>query len=323
MSGVEAIITHGDMDGVAAAGLYLYLRGNPESVVYLTEPYNLHSTLNHAVSSRYERLVITDLGVNPSTYRELVEKLRAIRELGTGIVWYDHHVWNENWVKGVREIGVELHLDTSTCATGVVAKYTEPLRQVDHEYVDQLVRGVCAGDLWRFDHWLGPYYIRLIRRRDKDSWKKRVLLYIASGQYWSSEFNSKVERHVDLELSLLSDKLVVYTKNINNYYRVAVVEDEEIIDSSFIAPYVMGRYNANVVVVASSNGKISFRSRGVSVRDLAVRLGGGGHSYAAGAKIRIPWYIRLLSKIQRKLLLVYVANLITRELERVLTYLGE
>ncbi len=320
---MEVIITHGDMDGVAAAGLYLYLRDNPESVVYFTEPYNLHNTIDHVTSFRYEKLVITDLGINPSTYRELVEKLRTIRELETGIVWYDHHVWNENWIKGVREIGVELHLDTSTCATGVVAKYTKPLKQVNYEYVNQLVKGVCAGDLWRFDHWMGSYYIRLIRRKDKDSWKMKVLLYIANGQYWNSEFNSKVERHVDLELSLLSDKLMVYTKNINNHYRVAVVEDEEIIDSSFIAPYVMGRYNANIVVVTSSNGKISFRSRDVNVRDLAVRLGGGGHPYAAGAKIKVPWYIRLLSKIQRKLLLVYVANLVTQELERVLTYSGK
>jgi oligoribonuclease NrnB/cAMP/cGMP phosphodiesterase (DHH superfamily) len=320
---VEAIITHGDADGVAAAGLYLYLRDNPESVVYFTEPYNLHYALARVSQSKYERVVITDLGVNPSTLSKLLEHLRALRKSEVKIVWYDHHVWNNDWIRSVNELGVELHVDTSTCATGIVAKYTQPLRsQVDYAFVEQLTRGVCAGDLWRFDHWLGPYYIRLVRRRDKDSWRRRVLVHIASGEYWSREFNSRVEDHVDRELSLLSSRLAVYTKSIGDSYKVAVVRDDKVIDSSFVAPYIMGRYGVNVVVVASSDGKLSFRSSGVSIRELAVKLGGGGHPYAAGSKIRIPWFIRLLSRIRGDLLLIYVASIVSRELERLVTYSG-
>jgi oligoribonuclease NrnB/cAMP/cGMP phosphodiesterase (DHH superfamily) len=314
---VEVIITHGDIDGVAAAGLYLYLRDNPESTVYFAEPYSLHRVLGRLAPGEYRRVVITDLGVNSSTLEEIRERLEYLRARGVEVAWYDHHVWDEDWISSIKSTGVELHVDRSTCATGVVAKYTKPLRQqVDYAFVEQLTRGVCAGDLWRFDHWLGPYYIRLVRRRDKDSWKRRVLIYIANGYYWSSEFDSKVERHVDLELSLLSSKLVVYMKNTSGSHRVAVVRDERVIDSSFIAPYVMGRYGVDVVAVVSSDGKISFRSRGVNVRDLAVRLGGGGHPNAAGTRIRIPWYIRLISKIRGDFLLRYVAGIITRELER-------
>jgi oligoribonuclease NrnB/cAMP/cGMP phosphodiesterase (DHH superfamily) len=84
----------------------------------------------------------------------------------------------------------------------------------------------------------------------------------------------------------------------------------------------MGRYGVNVVVVASSDGKLSFRSSGVSIRELAVKLGGGGHPYAAGSKIRIPWFIRLLSRIRGDLLLIYVASIVSRELERLVTYSG-
>jgi oligoribonuclease NrnB/cAMP/cGMP phosphodiesterase (DHH superfamily) len=321
---VEAIITHGDADGVAAAGLYLYLRDNPEAAVYFTEPYNLHYTVNRASRSEYKRVVIADLGVNPSILSELLEQLRALREKGVDVVWYDHHVWNENWVRSVSELGVKLHVDTSTCATGVVAKYTPPLRShVDYVFIEQLTRGVCAGDLWRFDHWLGPYYIRLVRRRDKDSWRRKVLVRIASGEYWSREFNSRVEEHIDRELSLLSSSLAVFTKSVGKSYKIAVVRGDNTVDSSFIAPYIMGRYGVNVVVVASSDGKLSFRSREVAIRDLAIRLGGGGHPYAAGSKIRIPWFIRLLSRLRGNLLLVYVANLVSRELERLGAYSGQ
>ena len=316
MREMEAVITHGDIDGVAATGLYLYLRNNPESVVYFTEPYKLHSALSQPILSECERVVITDLGVNPSIYDELLKNLRLLCRRGASVLWYDHHVWEENWVRDIRDLGVELYIDTSTCTTGVVAKYTQPLRQyLDYEFIDKLTRGVCAGDLWKFDYWLAPYYIRLIRRKDKDSWKKRVLVHIANGYYWSEEFNSKIEKHIDLELSTLTSKLNVYIKSINEKYRIAVVEDNENIDSSFIAPYIMGRFNTNIIAVVSSNGKVSFRGMGVNVRDIAVKLGGGGHLYASGAKIRIPWYIRILSRLRRDLLLVYVASIIIRELK--------
>jgi len=318
---MEVIVTHGDMDGVAASGLYLYLRDNPESVVYFTEPYKLHSVLSQLISSGCERVVIIDLGVNPSIYSELLENLKLLRSRGVSVLWYDHHVWEENWIRDIRDLGVELYIDTSTCATGVVAKYTQPLRKhLDYEFIDKLTRGVCAGDLWKFDYWLAPYYIRLIRRRDKDSWKRRVLIYIASGNYWSGEFNSKIEKHVDLELGVLTSSLNVYIKNINEEYRIAVVEDNKIIDSSFIAPYIMGRFNVNIVAIVSKDGKVSFRGMGVNVRDIAVRLGGGGHLYASGAKIKIPWYIRVISRLRRDALLGYVASIIIRELKS--TYSG-
>jgi len=57
-----------------------------------------------------------------------------------------------------------------------------------------------------------------------------------------------------------------------------------------------------------NDGKLSFRSRGVNVRDIALLLGGGGHLYASGAKIEIPFVTRLLGRISRKAILSYITN---------------
>ena len=316
---VYAIITHTDIDGVGAAALYLYLSGNPEYRVFFTEPFLLHRSLAKASSAYYERIVILDLGINPQVYNEVLKYVSLLRKHEIPISWYDHHVWEDRWVRDMEALGVELHIDRSTCATGVVAKYVAPRGNVKETgFVDELVKGICAGDLWKFDHWLGPYYIRLVRRKDSNSWRRQVLKVLASGKHWTPEFDQKVVEHVERELGTLTSKLDLVEKNVNGL-KVIVAESHEDLENSFLAAYIMGRYSAEVAVLVAVDGKLSFRSRGVNVRDLALELGGGGHPYASGAKVKVPWVVRFLSRINRRFLLNYVAELTAKTLARVTT----
>ncbi|MEM1713831.1 MAG: DHHA1 domain-containing protein, partial [Desulfurococcaceae archaeon] len=89
----------------------------------------------------------------------------------------------------------------------------------------------------------------------------------------------------------------------------------EEVENSFIGSFLIGRCSADIAVIASADGKLSFRSRSVNVRDIALKLGGGGHLYASGAKVNIPWWTRLLSKINSKIFLNYIAEIIAREVE--------
>jgi oligoribonuclease NrnB/cAMP/cGMP phosphodiesterase (DHH superfamily) len=319
---VVAIVTHTDIDGVGAAGLYVYLTGASEYRLFFTEPFLLDRELRKVLSAYYEKVVIADLGVNPPIFSQVLEYLKVLRENGIPVVWYDHHVWDEEWVQRVKDVGVELIIDRSTCATGVVAKYTKPARNnVDWAFVNTLVEGICAGDLWRFDHWLGGFYIRLVRRRDTDSWRKSVVKAFASGKLFSEEFYEKIVEHVDRELRVLSGNLEVVVKNLNGI-NLAVAMNNEDIENSFLASHIIGRFDADVVVLVSIDGKLSFRSRHINVRELAVKLGGGGHPYAAGAKIEIPLLVRILSRFSRKVLLYYVSQRVSRELESMLVSHG-
>lgn len=316
---VQAIVAHTDIDGIGAAALYLYLTGNPEYRAFFTEPFLLHKALNRVASAYYERVVILDLGVNPLVYESVLEYLSLLRKHGIEVSWYDHHIWADVWIRDLENIGVELYIDESTCTVGVVANYTKPKRdKVDEGYVKELVNGACAGDLWKFDHWLGPYYVRLVRRRDRDSWRKQVLKVFASGRYWTPEFEEKVVEHVEKELEALSSTLGFVEKKVDGL-KIVVAKSSEKVENSFLAAYVLSRRSADVAVVVADDGKLSFRSRGVDVREVAVKLGGGGHAHASGAKISIPWWVKLSSRINEKFLLSYVAELVSRVLQRSLS----
>jgi oligoribonuclease NrnB/cAMP/cGMP phosphodiesterase (DHH superfamily) len=303
-----AIITHTDMDGAGAAGLYIYLSGIQNYKLFFTEPYLLNKTLARLLNANYERLVLLDIGINPSVYSEVVDYISQSRKRGVSIAWFDHHIWSEEWFRELRDLGVDIFNDKSTCATGVVAKYVEPRRNpVDSVFVSELVKGVCAGDLWRFDHWMGGYYLRLVRRIDSNTWRRNVVKTIAEGRLWSSEFDEKILTHVESELKVLSRGLSTLDKYANGL-KIVVAENNEEVENSFIAAFLIGRYNADIAVLASIDGRLSFRSRSVNVREIAVRMGGGGHVYASGAKIEVPLMVRLLGRIERKTVLSYVLN---------------
>jgi len=304
------IITHTDMDGVGSASLYIYYMNKDPVRIVFTEPYFIKNTVNmiRDISKDYvEKIVFMDLGLNPSTYEYVVEALRILVDKGIHIEWYDHHVWDDLWVKGFREAGIELYLDQTTCATGVVAKYAKPQRRdLDREFIQELVAGVCAGDLWRFDHWRGPWFLRLVRRRESNKWRLHVLKILSKGVIWCKEFTDNILYKLERELegyNRISDKLIL--TSINGI-GVAIVPAVNVLDSSFVAAYILGRTGADIAVIASKDGKLSFRSRDFNVRELAVRLGGGGHPRAAGAKIEIPFRIRIKMLFNNDAYLDYV-----------------
>jgi len=306
------IITHTDMDGVASAALYLYLNKPAKHLIYFAEPYNLDTALSRNLGGEVCSLAIMDLGVNPVIFDRVKELLSKYVSRGAQVTWFDHHVWSDEWVESVEKLGVRVIIDRSTCATGVVYRYSRAVGDVDQDFVLNLVGGVCAGDLWRFDHWLAPFYLRLVRRRDSNEWRRKVVEVLSKGRYWDPLFDEKVVEAVEAELRNLRDDIRRIEKRVEGL-KINVVETNEEVENSFIAAFLMGRFNADIVVVASSDGKLSFRSNGVNVRDIAVALGGGGHPTASGAKINVPWSIRILSRFSRTIFLNYVASRIVEK----------
>jgi oligoribonuclease NrnB/cAMP/cGMP phosphodiesterase (DHH superfamily) len=291
------------MDGVGAAALYIYLSGEKPSKIYFTEPYLLYKTMKH-VSRRtknIDKIVLMDLGFNVATINDLLKHIREIRSKDIDIEWYDHHMWDPEWIKLLKDMNVKINVDRSTCAVGVVAKYA-PRRNnnINLDFVEELVNGVCAGDLWRFNHWRGPWFLRLVKRRDDNNWRLHVLEEISKGIIWKDEFTEKVIERFDEELKSYNmiDKAIIY-KDVNGI-RIAAAPKIDTIENSFTAAYVMGRVDAEVVAIVSSDGKVSLRSRSVNIREIAKIFGGGGHPKASGFKIKIPFTIRLRAFLGNK-----------------------
>lgn len=309
------IVTHTDIDGVSASALYVYLQNNNYDSIIYTEPYLLHKILNKLSSLKnIDKLVFTDLGLNTGIYERLLNVLNDLVKRNITIEWYDHHVWNNEWISKFGELGVKLFIDRSTCAVGVVAKYAPRNREVDQNFISELVNGVCSADLFKFDHKLGPWFYRLVRRRDDNEWREYVFERISSGVLWCDEFSNKVIERFDREIIEYSiiDKYIEIS-NVKGL-RIGFVLNSEYIESSLLASYILSRYSLDVAVVSSLDGKLSFRSRIYNVRELAYKLGGGGHIRAAGAKIKIPFSIRVKGLVNKQIILKHVSQIITNSI---------
>jgi hypothetical protein len=303
------IVTHTDMDGVAAAALYMYLTGEDAAVIF-AEPYNLNRVLYKVYKRKPRKLILFDLGLNSDSIDFVAGIAELVRGKGGAIQWFDHHVWDSTWVDRLKSLGVELYIDRSTCATGVVARYGKPVRgDIDSKFVEEIVEGVCGADLWRFDHPLSPFFMRLVRRRDSDEWRLKVLNTLKQGTLWTQEFEEIVLERFIKEVEELSKPLSYRIFEVNGV-KVAVVEKSKDVENSILAARVMGLTRADIVVVADRSGKLSLRSRGVNVRNLAAALGGGGHPQAAGAKIDLPLIVRIASLISNTAVLNYVENVL-------------
>jgi len=305
----QAIITHTDIDGVAGGALYVYLTKLKNYDVYFTEPYLLHGTLFNVLNRGYDDVVIIDLGLNENTVESIVN---AIRSFKTRILWFDHHVWNREWIDMVSGLA-KLYVDTSTCGAGVVAKYADRVGDVDENFINELTDAVCNADLFRFNHKLSPWFMRLVRRSDNNDWRMYVFKTLANGVLWHDSFTEKVIERFRNEIESykeLDSELVVRSKG--NVKVAAICKND--VENSFSAAYILGRYGVDIVAIVSNDGKVSLRSVGFNVRDLAVKLGGGGHPRAAGFKIRVPWKIRIKKIIDREAVSKYVLDVIIENL---------
>lgn len=305
----HAIITHTDIDGVAGGALYVYLTKLREYDVYFTEPYLLRETLIDVMNKGYGEVVIIDLGLNESTVESMVH---AIQRSKSKVVWFDHHVWNSEWIEKIRGLA-ELYVDTSTCGAGVVAKYASRAGAVDESFVNELTEAVCNADLFKFNHKLSPWFMRLVRRSDNDEWRMVVFKTLAEGVLWLDSFTEKVidrfRREVENYRELDSEVVI---RDLDGIRVAAICRND--VENSFSAAYVLGRYGVDIVAIVSYDGKVSLRSTGFNVRELAVKLGGGGHPRAAGFKIRIPWRIRIKRLVDKEAISKYVLDVLSENL---------
>lgn len=306
------IVTHTDIDGVSASALYVYLQKNSYERIIYTEPYMLHKILNKLTSFKnIDKIVFTDLGINIGIFDRLLSVLNELVSRNISIEWYDHHVWNEEWFSKFSNIGIKLFLDRSTCAVGVVAKYAPRNRDIDINFVEELVNSVCSADLFKFDHKLGPWFYRLVRRRNDIDWREYVFERISSGVLWCEEFSNTVVERFEKEIGEYNNVDKHIEVNDINGLRIGFVVNSEYIESSLLASYILSRYSLDVAIVSSIDGKLSIRSRRYNIRDLAYRLGGGGHFRAAGAKIKIPFSVRVKGLVNKQIVLKHVSQIVT------------
>ncbi|MCX8184299.1 MAG: DHHA1 domain-containing protein [Sulfolobales archaeon] len=284
------MIAHTDLDGVASAAIITRTLGSVDKYVFI-QPQALPRVLSSVECSNDCEIYICDLSPNSEGVNSITKNLRKLASSGAKIWWFDHHIWDSSWVKEVLDSGVKLVQDTSTCSAGLV--YGE--LGVGDSVSERLSRATCSLDLWVFDDWLGNFLARYVGYSKSENWRRRVTAKLSSGSLLDSEILEVVEDSISRELEILSEALrkcgISDLCGIRVAYYYKSVRDHV---TSYIAALLMARFNADMAAICR-RGSVSLRSRGrVDVREIAKKLGGGGHRNAAGFSVRPPWIYRIL-----------------------------
>jgi oligoribonuclease NrnB/cAMP/cGMP phosphodiesterase (DHH superfamily) len=290
------IITHKDLDGIAGASLFTYCRrvNSDQLKIIFTEPSNLLKFLRkYYKKGRY--LVIIDIGLNRAIHNEL----KDLDLSDVHIEWYDHHVWDQEWIKVLQDKRIDLYIDRSTCATGVVARNVCSDREMKVKY---LVERVCDVDLWRFNTYESTFLFRYADLENSNRWRNKVfnlIKYFLEGGIEDivSGIEEDVSKYVDEELRILSTlRSRIIKKDVEDLSLCIYFKEKSIPSTSIIGNAMLSICDI-AVVIHESLKSLSFRSRKCNVREIAKIFNGGGHPRAAGAPLNIPFIYRVLSNI--------------------------
>lgn len=287
------IITHKDLDGVAGAALYIYCKNIDKDTykVVFIEPNNFMSTFRKYYK-KGRNYVVIDIGLNDKVYHEL----KQIDLSSVHIEWYDHHVWESEWIEMLRTKNIEINLDRKFCATGVVAEH---VCKKTTDIVKNFVESVCSADLWKFDRYESTFLFRYSDMYSSKQWYQNLLELFLT--YLRSEISDlikyiedEVAKYVDEELEVLSslNKKIVKI-NLNTISLCIYVKTKHIPSSSIIGNTILSKCDI-AIIINESLKSISFRSSKCNVREIAKLFNGGGHLRAAGASLTIPPIYKIL-----------------------------
>lgn len=104
------IFTHGDTDGMTAAALLIreFKKNNVKPLLYITQPFSLHSDLKHDLKDLAQsNLIFVDLALTD----------KSVALIPNGSVVIDHHPSSEERISILKKKGIHYLIDTSVSAS--------------------------------------------------------------------------------------------------------------------------------------------------------------------------------------------------------------
>ncbi len=239
--------------------------------------------------------------VSPESIAAIEVELRALLERAGTVRWFDHHQWDPETARAVREMGVDLVVgeDDAECTADVT------LRSVDYDFPDHLVELAAVTrdhDLWikedpRSDdladlsYWLdAETYVELVRAHGPD---------LPQG---ATDFLAERRRDKNDRIDRAVNRADTYEFAIDGRPAAAretsPPPEAEEGDPSITVAVTYGRCSQNevaerlrgegadAVVVTKPGGGASIRGSETFQRahEVARQVGGGGHPKAAGCR---------------------------------------
>lgn len=279
-------LSHNDLDAVGADAIHRMKHGEIFSIFSSVGAFP--AILERVVqqSGRGDLLSITDLG-----YQNGIDRLldRA-RQNGWKIQWRDHHRWEEQEQTRVRDRVDLLHIDTTTCACGIVARDLAP----EDPVATEVAKVVCDYDLWKNADPRAAVLARILTRNENRTYvRDRLVEGVFTDAYIEDQFRvAQREMEEDIEQSLRHTR--VYT----NRYRIAIAPLYG--HPSETAAAIREETGSDIEVMVYPSGRFSIRSVPPISHRVAREFRGGGHPNAAGGTFEFSLWDRLLFYILKR-----------------------
>lgn len=281
-------LTHNDLDAVGADAIHRMKYGR-DGVFTIWCSVNRFSSLFSLVAScegRGDLISISDLG-----YHADDEKIAArARSNHWKIEWRDHHRWRENEIKKIEKATDLLRIDTSVCATGIVARDLQPENPVAAE----IARVVCDYDLWKHADPRSAVLGQVLQRRiNREHVRNCLVAGIFSDERIESQYTD-----IRREMRAMMRKSLHNATVLGKKYRIAFAPLYGY--PSETAHFIRDELHTDMEVIIGKDGKFSLRSVPPVSHLIAREFGGGGHPNASGGSFNFTVIERFMFWLFKK-----------------------
>jgi len=286
------IIAHGDVDGVISAVITARSVGD-NTEFYFSGPRSIHRVLSMLPSENKGRLFVVDVGINGDKLEEVEKELARLSNGGWQITWIDHHHWPNGAVEKLSKYA-KVVVRPSPSAARVV--YEE---LGGNEFEAKLVEIADDADTATYKSRLAKLYNSLTRDKEK---RKYLLNLLLEGKVEDERVASWGKKKLEEE-----NRAIERGIRSTNVERTSSGRRFAVIDlrprggpGSFISKKVAEVKGVDFSLVIYTCSKFSLyagRDRGINLKKVCESHGGGGHTYACGGKIELPFLKRILCRI--------------------------
>ena len=261
-------LTHNDLDAVGCDAIHRMRYGQVTSIFCSVGRFPHVLDYVSRLPGNGDILSITDLGYHTG----IESTLASVTNQGWKVEWRDHHRWQEEEIRRVRDRCDLLHVQVDTCATGICSRDLEPENPVAAE----VARVVCDYDLWKHEDPRSAVLGEVLQRRNnRDHVRDCLVKGVFSDDHIMDQY-----REIRQEMEAMMDRSIGRTRIMGNRYRIGFAPLYGY--PSETAARMRRVLSTDMEVLVSPGGRFSLRSVPPVSHLLARHFNGGGHPNASG-----------------------------------------
>jgi oligoribonuclease NrnB/cAMP/cGMP phosphodiesterase (DHH superfamily) len=281
------IITHGDVDGILSAVIAIRRLG--ESELKFSGPSSIDKTLSKVKG--VDELLILDIGLNKSKLEGVEAELRRLISSGCRVYWCDHHRWDDESSSRLSEL-IELRLEPSQSNARLVLEWLG-----GGDFERELVEIADDADTGRYTLDISKVYNAI---STSERMKAKLIRRLLEGYLIDEELESFGRKKLlSIESRVREAMKGVRIEGTSEGRRFCVIDIRAGGPGSLIARKASEDLGADFCFVFNCKrfSLYAGRRREIDLRIICESYGGGGHPYACGGRIELPFLKRLACRL--------------------------